>query len=75
MTEEIKTEELEFDVAENPQPQPKIFCYQFKTTTGETGKVGVIAMSSTDAKDGLKARLPPETGLTFLVKLDSILQV
>lgn len=75
MTEETKTEELEFDVVENPYPQAKIFCYKVTTPNGKTSKIGVVAMCATDAKDGLLSRLPPETTLTFLLKLDTIQQV
>lgn len=50
-----------YDVIEDQIGQPKVFLYKFTTPTNESKIVAVVACSSTDAKDGLKARLPPES--------------
>lgn len=52
-----------YDVIEDQIGQPKVFLYKFTTPTNESKIVAVISCSATDAKDGLKARLPPESAI------------
>lgn len=77
VTQEPDTEpELEFDVIENSQPQPRVFMYDAKIPNEETKRIAVISFNGTDARDGLLSRLAQGTTLTRVgVVADYIVQV
>lgn len=75
-TEAKPEQELEFDVIENSQSQPKVFMYDATIPNEETKRIAVISMNATDAKDGLLARLPQGSSLLRVgVVADYIVQV